>query len=838
MTKNNSEQTNQYPDLVSIIIPVYNTGAFLKETLDSCLNQTYRNVEVLAMDDNSNDPETLEILKTYAQKDPRVKVFRSNENHGVIYGRNHGVEICQGKYFCFLDHDDILSEDCIGRLRDAILEYNCDMAECSFQAFADSDYAAYSDDYRLAYIQYHAKEFAERSFDVALYTRHEILKNHLLFGLTKLCWAKLFITEKYRKAGIKFENVRYGEDIDWSIRMFLSFERYVSVRFVGLHYRLHPGAGSMGVSNNFFKGMNDAWKRVYDMLEEKPELHFLIPDLVRDLKKYVYYSYRYILGFSTFEAKQEGIRYLVDLYQHCNIDLEHAMKDHCYDFEASIYWNVLSKALLDVPPEYLVLSMASLYDQDEPEMFYYLNLFDQMARQGPIFTLLTTDSNFSTMHLPQFKDMEQAIALQVNALHQNAFEEIQSANNKLSTQELAIQKAKAIHEASQKRYIDAPYNAMQTNIIKLTSNHLMNINYMDAEFIEKSLHNLLSAPYIQAIVLIGNDPTTVSLGRILKKTGIKLIHLLLNRDQAQTYHMLTTGYVIKETLNDTSDPATDSSAATASISATSASSAATAANSDSAAPGNDAQGQTIPSQHESWADLTTSLSQFGYLLPDYTRPQPDFSQRKYITFLHPDCEHGLAIFIKLIMLMKKRCPEQEFMLIQDQKNDLVAQLKRLHTAQGASLFDLKPDLSNLKTMQQPEEFSKLWPESKVMLMLAPNTNNCHGLTLESIYNYVPVLSTHFKDEAPLGSVNLEIPVSTYRDITCLPEDEELEPYVQALEQLLKQSPDDIKAQCDQQVADYQKTDHLKAWMDLFNSFVSPDKLRHKDLVHKPSFLRS
>lgn len=96
---------------VSIILPVYNSENFLKECLNSLLNQTYENIEIVCVNDGSND-NSLCILEEYSKKDDRIKVF-SQENKGVASARNYALSQCSGEYITFMDSDDIVCADSI-----------------------------------------------------------------------------------------------------------------------------------------------------------------------------------------------------------------------------------------------------------------------------------------------------------------------------------------------------------------------------------------------------------------------------------------------------------------------------------------------------------------------------------------------------------------------------------------------------------------------------------------------------------------------------------------------------------------------------------------------------
>ena len=94
--------------LVSVVLPVYNAENYLKEAIDSILNQTYENFELIVIDDGSKD-HSLEIISNY--KDKRIKVLDNEKNHGIVYTLNKGIENSTGKYILRMDADDISLPD-------------------------------------------------------------------------------------------------------------------------------------------------------------------------------------------------------------------------------------------------------------------------------------------------------------------------------------------------------------------------------------------------------------------------------------------------------------------------------------------------------------------------------------------------------------------------------------------------------------------------------------------------------------------------------------------------------------------------------------------------------
>ena len=110
-------------DLISIIINVYNGERYIKKCIDSVICQTYKNIEIIVINDGSVD-HTLKILKSY--QDKRIKII-NQKNKGLSLSRNVGISHAKGKYYYFLDMDDYIEKDTISYLYSLILNHQCDM---------------------------------------------------------------------------------------------------------------------------------------------------------------------------------------------------------------------------------------------------------------------------------------------------------------------------------------------------------------------------------------------------------------------------------------------------------------------------------------------------------------------------------------------------------------------------------------------------------------------------------------------------------------------------------------------------------------------------------------
>lgn len=178
---------------MSVIIPAYNVEQYISRCLDSVINQVYRNLEIIVIDDASTD-NTSRIIKEYAEKDNRIIPFYSSVNKGVSATRNIGLEACTGDYIVFVDSDDELTKEAIRRMIDIAVKYNSD--------FVDS---------------YHLLYYTKANKKQLSFTEHKIPKKLLVLGAVnenkKILSMYTYITGKlYRRDLI--DNLRFDESLN------------------------------------------------------------------------------------------------------------------------------------------------------------------------------------------------------------------------------------------------------------------------------------------------------------------------------------------------------------------------------------------------------------------------------------------------------------------------------------------------------------------------------------------------------------------------------------------------------------------------------------------------
>ena len=131
------KDNNQLHNLISVIIPVYNVQDYLPRCLDSVINNSYRNLEIICVNDGSTD-NCADILKNYENKDSRIHVF-SKENGGQSSARNEGLKHCTGNLIAFIDSDDWIHKDYFKTLLEYQKKNDYDVVVCNYVRTLDDN---------------------------------------------------------------------------------------------------------------------------------------------------------------------------------------------------------------------------------------------------------------------------------------------------------------------------------------------------------------------------------------------------------------------------------------------------------------------------------------------------------------------------------------------------------------------------------------------------------------------------------------------------------------------------------------------------------------------------
>lgn len=184
---------------ISIVIPVYNVATYLPRCIESILNQTFADFELLLIDDGSSD-NSGKICNRYALNDSRVKVYHK-PNGGVSSARNLGLENIQGRYVTFVDADDYVSENYLEKLFDAAEKYEADITFCGNVWVEDS----FEEFIAIDRYEYAESAYNEMNFDEGI---EELTRYNNIF-----VWGCLISTSLIKNNSLKFKtDVLLGED--------------------------------------------------------------------------------------------------------------------------------------------------------------------------------------------------------------------------------------------------------------------------------------------------------------------------------------------------------------------------------------------------------------------------------------------------------------------------------------------------------------------------------------------------------------------------------------------------------------------------------------------------
>lgn len=203
--------------MISVIIPAYNVEDYIKRCLDSVCGQSYRDIEVLVVDDGSAD-STPGICDSYADKDDRVRVIHK-KNEGVAAARNTALDAAGGDMIAFADADDYYEPDMLKNLYEAMIKYDADMVCCGYR-----------------------EEYTDRSYTYgtdlpdAVYDKKQAYGDYFTMGgrMGSGCWNKLIRAGALE--GLRYKPYVMGEDVEMLCRTLDRCDKVVCIGYPGYHY--------------------------------------------------------------------------------------------------------------------------------------------------------------------------------------------------------------------------------------------------------------------------------------------------------------------------------------------------------------------------------------------------------------------------------------------------------------------------------------------------------------------------------------------------------------------------------------------------------------------------
>lgn len=209
---------------VSVIIPVYNVEKYIRQCLDSIVNQTLKEIEIICVDDGSTD-SSLDILKEYAEKDERIIILQQKNQYAGV-ARNNGVKIAKGKCLSFLDSDDFFELNMLEKMYTKIEEDSSDIVICGWNVYNNKTKSI---------IKNHKME--KRYLDISPFNPEDVADK--LFGICKPNpWTKMFNRQFFVENKLEFEDCICCNDLT-CICTALCIARKISVvEDILIHYRM------------------------------------------------------------------------------------------------------------------------------------------------------------------------------------------------------------------------------------------------------------------------------------------------------------------------------------------------------------------------------------------------------------------------------------------------------------------------------------------------------------------------------------------------------------------------------------------------------------------------
>lgn len=249
-------------DKISIIVPIYNVEKYLRDCIESIINQTYTNIEIILVNDGSTD-SSLDICKEYAEKNDKIKIV-NKKNGGLSDARNAGLEHATGKYIMFVGSDDYLALNSCEVLYNAIKDSDFEFITANF-AFTDSDGIPWKK-------PMFSDKFQNTPLDIEDYKKSFYLVNSTV-------WNKIFKKEFLDNNHLKFEVGLLAEDAVFTTLAFLKTKKTYYIKDIVYYYRQRgTKKGSTAISSNcsldYFTKVNLAYKIVYENFKKYNEMNF------------------------------------------------------------------------------------------------------------------------------------------------------------------------------------------------------------------------------------------------------------------------------------------------------------------------------------------------------------------------------------------------------------------------------------------------------------------------------------------------------------------------------------------------------------------------------------
>lgn len=276
-------------NVISVIIPIYNTEKYLKECIESVIDQTYRELEIILVDDGSTD-ESGSICDQYSQMDKRIKVIHQ-ENSGLVVATNVGITCATGEYMAFVDSDDWIDRQMYELMIKSIGD--CDILSsgmiCEYYESSDSQIiitkikeGKYASDQEMAYIWQNM-------------IGHQTEDN---LGVPCSRCVHLFRSSIVKQIYLdRNPSIVYGEDRLFIFNYILKSNSIRIMHEAFYHYRMRSGSCTHSIDKNFLANISSYYVTLERICQDHPMKEVLISQLEKEVVDLINYAIDYRLGF-------------------------------------------------------------------------------------------------------------------------------------------------------------------------------------------------------------------------------------------------------------------------------------------------------------------------------------------------------------------------------------------------------------------------------------------------------------------------------------------------------------------------------------------------------------
>ena len=290
---------------VSVIVPVYNVEKYLKDCLNSVINQTLEDIEIICVNDGSTD-NSLAILEDYAKKDSRIKII-NQKNKGLSGARNTGMKHVQGEYVLFLDSADWLNEDALSKLYWSHLDDNLDML-----FFQTVDY--YEEDGRYELNQFGGMTAIDDSFEGKIFNYKDVAS--IIFKIPHSAFNKLYSTSFLQRINASFpEGINY-EDLAFFYDVFLKAERVSILKKELLFYRIRENSISTSGGEKSF----DIFKSLKLVNNSLKNTTIIVNKYLQDYLMFIIVNLKFVFVRLKDEYKNDYFKLMLENYEYFGLD--------------------------------------------------------------------------------------------------------------------------------------------------------------------------------------------------------------------------------------------------------------------------------------------------------------------------------------------------------------------------------------------------------------------------------------------------------------------------------------------------------------------------------------